>query len=338
VKKFLALGLVFALSGPAVALPSPPGAPQNEVAVPADDAQCDTCDALELLANGDYRRGRHILELRAAKGDAFAVTGIGKIYQMGWGVPVDYDRAMGFYQAAAKQGDLTALNQIGFMTLKGLGRPADPKAAWCWFEQAAEAGYDRSAEHLAELMAAGMQPVSCKSSPAKVSNPGGIPATGLELWNGVREGMTPDQVASVLPAPFHMALPQQPSAYSGPRYSDEVFAPAALFGFPAMAMVTFIDHAATDVEVNMNLQSDDPEQYRSLMAALASRLDAAYGPALDRSDQGMGPAGVWRRGDVAVKLTAKVFPNLPPSIEVRFMRDAPDPSAPPLDRSIVARR
>ncbi|MDB5445493.1 MAG: repeat subfamily [Phenylobacterium sp.] len=128
----LALALAFALAVPAAALPAPPHASPNQAtAPPADDAHCDTCDALQLMYQGDYRRGRHILEMRAATGDAFAVTGLGMMYQNGWGVPVDYARAMGSYQTAAHQGDLMALNQIGYLVLHGLGRPADPKAAWC---------------------------------------------------------------------------------------------------------------------------------------------------------------------------------------------------------------
>ena len=326
-KKFLALGLAFALSGPAAALPSPLSAPPSEAAArPADDAQCDACDALELLQNGDYRRGRHILEMRAAKGDVFAITGFGRMYQMGWGVPVDYDRAMGFYQKAAKQGDLMALNQIGYMVLNGLGRPADPKAAWCWFEEAAVAGYDRSAHHLAELMAAGVQPVSCKTQAAKAPDPGGAPAAGLELWNGVREGMTPGQVAALLPAPYRVTLPRGDISYPAPRYSDEVLAPAALFDQPAIAMVTFVDHVAAEVTLDFELQSDDPEAYRGFTRELAHRLEAAYGPARERSGLGGISTGAWRHGDLVIALGCKIFPDRPPTIEVTFRRDGSIPN------------
>lgn len=139
---------------------------------PGRRTRCDACDALDLLQQGEYRRGHHILEMRAAEGDAVAITSLGMMYQNGWGVPVNYDRAMGFYQTAAHKGEPLALNQIGFMFLQGLGRPADPKSAWCWFEQTAERGLDKPAHHLAEMMAIGMQPVSCKGSGAKASADG----------------------------------------------------------------------------------------------------------------------------------------------------------------------
>jgi TPR repeat protein len=219
--------------------------------------QCDTCDAIDLFLQGNFQRGRHILELRAAAGDVYALTGFGLMYQNGWGVPVDYDRAMGFYQTASRKGDLLALNQIGYLFLRGLGRKADPKSAWCSFEQAAESGFERSTQHLAEMMAAGLQPVSCKPSGAKltdaVEDEGGVSRMALEFWNGVREGMTPDQVASVLPAPYLEKYP--PTAPN----SDVMVAPTVLLGLPAVARVSFVGHAAKAVVFTIDLESDDAD-------------------------------------------------------------------------------
>lgn len=336
--RLLALGLAFALAAPAAAPPAPPAASANQAtAPPADDAQCNTCDALELIDQGDYGRAHHILEMRAEQGDAYAVTVLGKMSQSGWGVPVDYDRAMAFYQTAAHEGDAVALNQIGFMVLNGLGRPADPKQAWCWFEQAAEKGVNLSTHHLAELMAAGMQPISCMPVGAKLSDAADrrreredVTGAALELWNGVRGGMTPDQVVSVLPAPYHGTFPpDHPN-------SDVVIAPATLLGRPAIANVTFVDHAATAVVLNIDPQSDDPEQRRKLALALASQFDADYGPSLQLTKRDGAVFGGWRRGDLSIQLFYMPLPDqptgssvTPPGFSVLFTRYAPNLVAPP---------
>lgn len=337
--RLLALGLAFALAAPVAALRAPPAAPPAPAtAPPADDAQCDTCDALELIDRGEYGRAHHILEMRAEQGDAFAVTELGRMSQHGWGAPVDYDRAMALYQRAAHEGDAVALNQIGFLVLHGLGTPADPKRAWCWFEQAAERGVDLSTHHLAELMAAGMQPISCKPAGAKLSDAADrnraredVASAALELWNGVRRGMTPDQVVSVLPAPYHGTFPpDHPN-------SDVVVAPAILLGRPAIANVTFVDHAATAVVLNIDPQSDDPEQRRKLALALAGRFDADYGPSLQLTKRDGAVFGGWRRGDLSIQLFYMPLPDqptassaTPPGFSVVFTRYAPNLAAPPV--------
>ena len=232
-----------------------------------------------------------------------------------------------------------ASNQIGYILLHGLGRPADPKSAWCWFEQAAEGGLDRSAHHLAELMAAGMAPVSCKPSGAKVSgaagtrrDQSGASGAALELWNGVREGMTPDQVASALPAPYHWVDPPAAPFDDHHPVSDGVLAPAALFGHPAIAQVLFDDHAAKIVNLIIDPQSDDPEQNLSLARALLSRFDAAYGVSLQVTDEGGAVSAVWRRGELSIDLEYMPLPDRPPTFMVVFKReDAADRRALPIE-------
>ena len=330
--RFLALALALAVAAPAGALPAaaPAASPNEATAPPADDAKCDTCDALQLFQEGDYRRGRHILELRAAKGDVSAVTGFGLMYQNGWGVPVDYGRAMGFYQNAAHQGDLLALNQIGYLTLHGLGTTADPKAAWCWFEQAAEGGFEKSAHHLAELMAAGMPPVSCKPSARRAASEAAAPdqngaagTAALELWNGVREGMTPDQVAARLTAPFRAPGPWPAPFDDHHPITDAVLAPAALFGHPAIAQVLFDDHAARVINLMIDPQSDDPNENLRLAREFLKRFDETYGVSLQVTDQGGALSALWTRGDLSIDLEYMPLPDEPPTFMVVFKRASP---------------
>lgn len=198
-------------------------------------------------------------------------------------------------------------------------------------------------------MAAGMEPVSCKPSEARLSDAadrrqdgGGVSGAALELWNGVREGMTPDQVASALPAPYHETF--APGAqFSEHPINDVVVAPAALLGHPAIANVSFVDHAATAVVLNIDPQSDDPEQSRSLALALASQFDTAYGHSLQLTKRAGGVTAAWRRGDLAIQLYYRPLPgqqpdpggSVPPGFSVVFARDAPN-RAPPFPPATIA--
>ena len=185
------------------------------------------------------------------------------------------------------------------------------------------------------MMAAGLQPVSCKPSGAKLTeavgrrqDAGGVSSTALEFWNGVREGMTPDQVASVLPAPYLEKYP--PTAPN----SDVMVAPTVLLGLPAIARVSFVGHAARAVVFAIDLQSHDADQNLHLARALGGRLDAAYGRSRQWTDQDGAVSGAWRRGDLAIQLIS--WPTPDRTISVVFSGDGAQqaPSVP----AIVAHR
>jgi hypothetical protein len=147
--------------------------------------------------------------------------------------------------------------------------------------------------------------------------------------------MTPDQVVSVLPAPYHETF--QPGAqFSEHPNSDVVIAPATLLGRPTIANVTFVDHAATAVVLNVDPQSDDPEQGRKLALALVSRFDAAYGPSVQLTKRDGAVFGGWRHGDLSIQLTYMPLPDqqrgdsvIPPGFSVSFTRYAPNLVVPP---------
>jgi hypothetical protein len=140
--------------------------------------------------------------------------------------------------------------------------------------------------------------------------------------------MTPDQVASVTPAPYRGAFP--PGAQSSEHPNSEiVVAPAALLSHPAIANVTFVDHAAKAVVLNIDAQSDDQEQCRKLALALVSRFTAAYGPPLQLTKRDGAVIGGWRRGDLTIQLSYFPLPDQPPGFSVLFTRYAPNLVAPP---------
>jgi TPR repeat protein len=109
----------------------------------------------------DESQAQHYYSLAATAGDPDGIALLGTMYQHGMGVPVDYGHAMRLYhEAIVAGGDSLAMEQIGFMLQHGLGGPANPKEAWCWYVWADANGQPNASAHLAELAAAGQEPVS----------------------------------------------------------------------------------------------------------------------------------------------------------------------------------
>lgn len=77
---------------------------------------------------------------RAEAGDANAQFDVAIHYQLGRGVPQDYDTAMKWCLRAAEQGHARAQFNIGSFHFHGLCVQADPKEAMRWYELAARNG------------------------------------------------------------------------------------------------------------------------------------------------------------------------------------------------------
>jgi hypothetical protein len=78
------------------------------------------------------------LQAAAAKGDPAAEQKLGRAYQLGEGVPVDFAKAHDWYRKSAAQGNAKAMHDLGYMYHFGQGVTADQKAAASWFLKAAE--------------------------------------------------------------------------------------------------------------------------------------------------------------------------------------------------------
>jgi TPR repeat protein len=78
------------------------------------------------------------VQAAAAKGDPVAEQELGRAYQLGQGVPVDYAKALDLYTKAAMQGNAKAMNNLGIMYHRGNGVPANDKEASKWLLEAAE--------------------------------------------------------------------------------------------------------------------------------------------------------------------------------------------------------
>ncbi len=78
------------------------------------------------------------LQNAAGKGDPVAEQKLGRAYQLGEGVPVDYAKALDLYQKSAAQGNANAMNNLGIMYHRGSGVPPNDKEASQWLLKAAE--------------------------------------------------------------------------------------------------------------------------------------------------------------------------------------------------------
>ncbi len=80
------------------------------------------------------------LEKQAENGDAEAMYILGTIYDLGEGVPVNYEIAKKYYELAIEKEYPEAFHRLGALYWNGDGVKQNPKTAISYFEQAAEQG------------------------------------------------------------------------------------------------------------------------------------------------------------------------------------------------------
>lgn len=80
------------------------------------------------------------VKVRAEAGDTTAQYLLGKSYEKGNGVEVDYSKAANWYRKAAAQGLAKAQNRLGYLCVKGIGVTQDYAEAAVWFRMAANQG------------------------------------------------------------------------------------------------------------------------------------------------------------------------------------------------------
>lgn len=86
----------------------------------------------------------HQLEAQAAAGDGVAMTTLGKMYEEGTGVRMDYEQARRWYEKAASAGDGDGMSRLGLMYGKGRGVRQDMVEAFRWYLKGAEAGSSKA--------------------------------------------------------------------------------------------------------------------------------------------------------------------------------------------------
>jgi hypothetical protein len=84
-----------------------------------------------------------------------AQCALGLLYEVGWGVPDDYEQAAAWYRKAAEQGDASAQFRLGALYEVGWGVPQDFGQAAAWWRKAAEQGLDVAQVQLGALYEGG---------------------------------------------------------------------------------------------------------------------------------------------------------------------------------------
>ncbi|MBT9548647.1 MAG: sel1 repeat family protein [Candidatus Sericytochromatia bacterium] len=92
-------------------------------------------------AYGLVLRSMNGIQALATQGDLYACFAVGKMFQFGMVVPVDYISSKEWYLKAAEKGFPAAQTNLGYLYVKGLGVEMDYTLARYWFEKAAFQGH-----------------------------------------------------------------------------------------------------------------------------------------------------------------------------------------------------
>jgi len=100
----------------------------------------------------DFSRAAGWFRVAAERGDSWAQYNLGHLYLNGQGVLRDVLQAVGWYRAASDQGHPRALNLMGRCHEQGWGVPRDLAAATRYYRASAEAGYFRGQFNFAAVL------------------------------------------------------------------------------------------------------------------------------------------------------------------------------------------
>ncbi len=128
----------------------------------ATPSQADFVACFIAYLGGDDASALQECKPLAEQGDAKAQYILGRMYDLGEGVPQDYAEAAKWYRKAAEQGDAKAQFALGAMYSYGRGVPQDYVQAHKWYNLAAsryapESDRDRAVKNR-DILAAKMTP------------------------------------------------------------------------------------------------------------------------------------------------------------------------------------
>lgn len=91
----------------------------------------------------DYDQARQWYEKAAAQGQADAQVNLGILYDYGRSIQQDFKKAVYWYRLSAKQGNALAQRRLGFMYERGDGVEKDYVQAYMWYILGTTGGADR---------------------------------------------------------------------------------------------------------------------------------------------------------------------------------------------------
>ncbi len=118
--------------------PEPTSAPQSEPQ--PEDRESLIREVEQLIEAEQYEGLVERLTPHAEQGYAPAQNWLGYCYQIGYGVPQNYDKAIEWYRKAANQGNADAQNNLGYCYKNGHGVPQNYAKAIEWYRKAADQG------------------------------------------------------------------------------------------------------------------------------------------------------------------------------------------------------
>jgi TPR repeat protein len=98
---------------------------------------------------------RYWYEQAANNGNIFAPYNLGKMYELGQGVTLDFSKARSFYEKGAVAGVDPAMVELARCYASGAGGKEDPKLAVYWYTKAAELGNGEAMQALGLAYARG---------------------------------------------------------------------------------------------------------------------------------------------------------------------------------------
>lgn len=90
------------------------------------------------------------------KGDPRALTGMGKLYEEGAGVPQSYEKAFEYYKRSAELGYIGGIHSVGKAYRDGLGVRRDYEQGAYWIEKAADWGFVWAQLNMAKIYLRGL--------------------------------------------------------------------------------------------------------------------------------------------------------------------------------------
>jgi len=112
-------------------------------------------DANAAYERKDFRTALKLYRSSADHGDAAAQNTLGRMYESGQGVPLDYGEALKWYRKAADQGYAEAQANLGSLYEQGKGVPQDYGEALKWYRKAADLGNFIAQNNIGVLYAKG---------------------------------------------------------------------------------------------------------------------------------------------------------------------------------------
>jgi TPR repeat protein len=122
----------------------------------------------------DYQLAMACYHRAVDAGDVEAMADIAFLYEYGLGVPQDYGQAMAWYLPAANAGDLSAMNEIGCLYAYGHGVAQDFAVAISWWKKAADECDVTSMYELGLVYDLGLAPATPDQVLPMIPDPGKI--------------------------------------------------------------------------------------------------------------------------------------------------------------------